>query len=229
MQSFKLLVRTIVFTLTFLVAGQAHSALLAFTDRTAWQAAAGGSGDLSENFNSVAQDIFYGPAPVTQGFLTLEVVNGTYDSSWRIDAQPDAFTSIPNVDGTTFATVLGLDYSSFGDTLMSFQDVNALGFDYSGGTYSNTNTRLTTSRGDTVDVPQQTTGTFFLGLLYTGGENFSSLLWGPDGCNNCYVGMGIDNLEAFTSLNPVPVPAAFWLFGTALIGLIGFGKRRKVA
>ena len=27
----------------------------------------------------------------------------------------------------------------------------------------------------------------------------------------------------------VPVPAAVWLFGTALIGLIGFGKRRKMA
>jgi hypothetical protein len=27
------------------------------------------------------------------------------------------------------------------------------------------------------------------------------------------------------SINPVPVPAAVWLFGTALIGLIGFGKR----
>jgi hypothetical protein len=26
---------------------------------------------------------------------------------------------------------------------------------------------------------------------------------------------------------PVPVPAAVWLFGTALIGLIGFSKRRK--
>jgi len=27
----------------------------------------------------------------------------------------------------------------------------------------------------------------------------------------------------------VPIPAAVWLFGTALIGLIGFGKRRKIA
>jgi hypothetical protein len=27
---------------------------------------------------------------------------------------------------------------------------------------------------------------------------------------------------------PVPVPAAVWLFGTALIGLVGFSKRRKV-
>ena len=30
-------------------------------------------------------------------------------------------------------------------------------------------------------------------------------------------------------LNPVPVPAAVWLFGTALIGLVGFSKRRKAA
>jgi hypothetical protein len=29
------------------------------------------------------------------------------------------------------------------------------------------------------------------------------------------------------SVSPVPIPAAVWLFGTALIGLIGFGKRRK--
>lgn len=27
--------------------------------------------------------------------------------------------------------------------------------------------------------------------------------------------------------SPVPVPAAVWLFGTALIGMFGFDKRRK--
>lgn len=32
-----------------------------------------------------------------------------------------------------------------------------------------------------------------------------------------------------TEISAVPVPAAVWLFGTALIGLVGFGKRRKVA
>jgi hypothetical protein len=31
------------------------------------------------------------------------------------------------------------------------------------------------------------------------------------------------------TVSAVPAPAAVWLFGTALIGLIGFGKRRKVA
>ena len=33
----------------------------------------------------------------------------------------------------------------------------------------------------------------------------------------------IDNIN----VNAVPIPAAAWLFGTALIGLVGFSKRRK--
>ena len=27
---------------------------------------------------------------------------------------------------------------------------------------------------------------------------------------------------------PVPIPAAFWLFGTALVGFVGMSRRRKV-
>jgi len=34
---------------------------------------------------------------------------------------------------------------------------------------------------------------------------------------------------AGATVPPVPVPAAIWLFGTAMIGLVGFGKRRKAA
>lgn len=32
-----------------------------------------------------------------------------------------------------------------------------------------------------------------------------------------------------STVPPVPVPAAVWLFGTALIGFIGFSRRRKIA
>lgn len=38
------------------------------------------------------------------------------------------------------------------------------------------------------------------------------------------IGMRID-----ADLSVVPVPATVWLFGTALIGLVGFSKRKKVA
>ncbi len=30
-------------------------------------------------------------------------------------------------------------------------------------------------------------------------------------------------------ISPIPVPAVIWLFGTALIGLVGFNRRRIVA
>ena len=40
----------------------------------------------------------------------------------------------------------------------------------------------------------------------------------------------ISNLAIVDNLpSPVPVPAAIWLFGTALIGFIGISRRRKVA
>ena len=42
--------------------------------------------------------------------------------------------------------------------------------------------------------------------------------WGP----------ALDNVSVM-SVNPVPVPAAVWLFGTGMLGLIGFSKRRKAA
>jgi hypothetical protein len=34
--------------------------------------------------------------------------------------------------------------------------------------------------------------------------------------------------SALVRVNPVPVPAAIWLFGTALIGLVGFNKRKSI-
>jgi hypothetical protein len=36
-------------------------------------------------------------------------------------------------------------------------------------------------------------------------------------------------LLLYKDVSAVPVPAAVWLFGTALIGLVGFSKRRKTA
>jgi len=35
--------------------------------------------------------------------------------------------------------------------------------------------------------------------------------------------------EAFVSVAPVPVPAAMWLFGSGLLGLVGIARRKKAA
>jgi len=44
-----------------------------------------------------------------------------------------------------------------------------------------------------------------------------------------YLTMSCVNEEAIVDaqVSPVPVPAAFWLFGTALAGLVGFGRNRN--
>jgi hypothetical protein len=42
--------------------------------------------------------------------------------------------------------------------------------------------------------------------------------------------LGSTNLSvSFDGAAVIPVPAAVWLFGTALIGLVGFGKRKTAA
>ncbi len=238
MQCFKFLGRYTLlgFTILLLSISSSNAALLTFTDRASWQAAAGGGvGDQFENFNSFTDDVGYGPfyaqPTVTAGFLTFEVVNGGSDGSWRIDAPThNIFTS---VNGTSSATALGIGEPSlgFGDTLMSFGAVRALGFDYAGTVYSKTDGILTTNRGDSITIPKLADGAVaFIGLLYNAGENFTSLEWGAVATLTTAdfedFGMALDDVEAFSTLNPVPVPAAIWLFGTALIGLVRFGKRK---
>jgi hypothetical protein len=41
-------------------------------------------------------------------------------------------------------------------------------------------------------------------------------------------GGSISHIAIFGGMSAVPVPAAFWLFGTALIGFIGVSRRTKV-
>ncbi|MDD2759106.1 MAG: hypothetical protein PHH11_02305 [Methylomonas sp.] len=41
--------------------------------------------------------------------------------------------------------------------------------------------------------------------------------------------LGSYAIQASLSVQPVPVPGAAWLFGSAVAGLIGFGRRKKIA
>jgi hypothetical protein len=61
------------------------------------------------------------------------------------------------------------------------------------------------------------------------GGNLS--FFGTGGFLDSVTGISLNSNEGDWVLRPsaVPVPAAVWLFGTALIGLLGFGKRRKAA
>jgi hypothetical protein len=74
---------------------------------------------------------------------------------------------------------------------------------------------------------------FFIGSGVTLGALYSYVLLTDVLPNQSVFPFGeadIDAVGAISSappVNPVPIPAALWLFGTALIGLVGFSKRRK--
>ena len=42
-------------------------------------------------------------------------------------------------------------------------------------------------------------------------------------------GVGIDNIKITANVAPVPVPAAVWLFGSALVGFVGLPRRKQLA
>ena len=46
------------------------------------------------------------------------------------------------------------------------------------------------------------------------------------GCNGDYF---IDNVSISADVNAVPIPAAVWLFGSGLIGLVGLARKKKAA
>lgn len=80
----------------------------------------------------------------------------------------------------------------------------------------------------TVDIADAvfngTTGedTFF-GITHSGGISRIFI-------SNASGGIEVDHLQyGGGDLSAIPIPAAVWLFGTALIGLMGFSKRRKAA
>ena len=199
----------------------ASAAPVVFTDRALWQSAAGGTGNLFEDFNGFAADAFYHLLPVSAGFLNLSVVNGVGDTSWRIDATPATFATIPSVNGSTFAITATAEASAgFGGTRVAFGPVFALGFDYAGASYSNAPGVLTTSLGDTVVLAaSDNLARSFVGVLYTGGETFSSLTWSSAG----HFAAGIDSVEAFRT---VPEPATTVLTGVGVLFGIRSSQRR---
>jgi hypothetical protein len=60
-------------------------------------------------------------------------------------------------------------------------------------------------------------------LLLTGNDTITLNYLGPNGAE----GYAINFSELTIQANPVPVPAAVWLFGSGLLGLMGFNSKRK--
>lgn len=209
-----------------------NAALMTFDSRESWLSALGAKPDISENFNSITADEIYLGGPSKIGFLTFEAT-GNATNKWRIDAPNNAFTEFAPVDNSAFAIVAAMDDGNGpASSSISFDPLRAIGFDYSRANLPRpSDGLLTTSLGDQIKMSSNpATRVNFLGLVYDKGESFTSLSLSALG----NFGFGMDNVEVFEAVvsadngipapNPVPLPAAFWLFGSALLGL--FGRNR---
>ena len=87
------------------------------------------------------------------------------------------------------------------------------------------NTFLEQSRGD-FGFEDFAAGWAFSGQVMIDSLTVCSKFPGGGATGVCFPGPGV---FPGGGVSAVPVPAAIWLFGTALMGLVGFSKRRKAA
>lgn len=224
-------IRFIFISLAILASGEAHSVLITYefegTFDSNYSNSLFNSGDTftgSYTFESTSTATFTHPDSSldTQTVAISNTLPGTF---WKVDVFSSAISDF-SVSGTNGVISVGDNTASFGDrysaTLSSpgatlpgglgfnffqidLQDLSSDGADMlsDGAFQSLPNLALA--------IPNRTRGRFFVS-----GDT--------GGCTQCYF-----TLTSLTGISPVPIPAAAWLFGTALIGLVGFGKRRKVA
>ncbi len=174
------------------------------------------------------------PATFTQNGITMDKIYGHFDIYGdTVGGTPaDNVAAVHNGnggEGVTFA------YSGGAFDLLS---VDVTGFlirgagnsDFLTGTFTSDLGGIYTVTGNKNDASAGVGVIDFSaeGALWLGINGFTLTV--PRGVGPCSATCDILGFDDVTIADPsvVPVPAAVWLFGTALIGLVGFSKQRKV-
>jgi hypothetical protein len=154
--------------------------------------------------------------------FTVEVVSSAFSVSGdNFGMQSFAFNYDINLsDDPTTSNIIDIDPATWSIT----QDANAGGgfgkfeFEFM-GTGSDRTEIFTFS---VTGIDDDTVYSYAIGstLNPSSGEFFSARIAGFDMTN------GVES-AVFAGSTPVPVPAAVWLFGSGLLGLVGIARRRR--
>jgi hypothetical protein len=230
MQGFKLFDQTVFpgkvcpgFLLLLLVTGMSQAVTTTYTDRSVWTI--NGTDVYTEDFEGFSTDTSFATMPLDVGPFSFKT-NGTA-ASWRniVDVRPFLFDGTPSSFGNVAVDVFidrALTASIIFDNAISgfFSD-----FLYAGNTSELTLTLYMLGGGsENYQVPGRGDAFSPFGF-WSSNKTITSIEFS----NSLNDGFYIDNvsLSPSSSAPVVPVPAAVWLFATALIGLAGFGKHRK--
>ncbi len=161
-------------------------------------------------------------AAVVRPALDIQLFSGDA-GAWLTETSPGAFDF--DIDATAFAIVFddptsSIDIPNQSFTLHGTYDDSVMAF-Y--GSFNIAGNLLSGTFNDlTVAVLSSGSIDFTANLIYDGGSLSTGLTGGR------IEGMGSTNDLAakLGTVSVVPVPAAVWLFGSGLIALVGFAKRK---
>ena len=151
----------------------------------------------------------------TINFTLTGTVQHTYENNWRYDANPFGL----RVGDTITAK------ASFDDSLIRSSGLTMIDFE-------NPNIEMFITVGNTVysDADDFSDGAWlYFDDGYFDGLSYNSSDGKFDSSNFCcdFYGYDFDGKWDNMEISAVPVPAAVWLFGSGLIGLVGFARRKN--
>ena len=193
----------------------ASAALIAFNDRTAWEAAVGGT-FLTEDFSTTPSGV-YEFSPIDVGDFTVSVAGSTFGSTWHnISSTGSGGALVNSVNGTQQLNVATGDE---GGTTLAFDfDIYAFGADFAHVSDSRTTSFFID--GIQLEIPFLSPGFFGFVSDTAFSDTFLALTGGLAD------GFGMDNLVYAATRSSVPAPPAIILLGLGLLG-IGLTRQRQ--
>jgi hypothetical protein len=214
------------------ISSQVAAVPITYTDKTTFLTAAGSTTTYGFETHGVTEGVDL-PSP-----LSASQLDNNFDLAYT---NLNAFSIVDDaagpgvVDGTHYlfthsvglASEYSLTFSNFG---ASNNSVTAFGFtitDFASNIDPNDTVTITYNIGDltgtllTVTGPQPDYTQNFVGLTVDSGEAFNLITLTMN-----------DTLSGFQDFDEIiytPIPAALWLFGSGLLGLIGISRRKKTS
>ena len=199
------------------IGSASHAAVITYTDRTTWAGA--GTVTFTEDFESYSTDTSFATTPLDVGPFTFSTVGTALAGRNMIDVSPFLFPGRPASFGDAYAEIF-VEGALATDIIFDSPISGFFADFYAAGNTQELSLTLSFLGGGTTDlsVPGAGSSSQSFGFWSTT-DAVTSIRFN----NTVNDGFNIDNISG----SAVPVPAAIWLFGSGLIGLIGIARRKQ--